>query len=308
MTPPPLAPLPPGVGSRPRVSIVMPTYRRAALIGESIGSLLRQGFADFELIVQDDASPDGTERVVAAIGDPRIRYHRNPANLGMPGNLNAGIRRTRGAYVLVCHDHDLYAPDLVGAMAAVLDEVPDLAYVHAGVRVIDQAGRPRRTYVGAYARVTPGRAWAALMLSRFDSPVCANSMVARRRYEAVGLYDERFGFVADVEMWIRLALHGDVGYIARPLIDVREREPGHVYFERRWEILESLVQILRFHRAEVHRARWRALQLQARVEAHLVRTLLSTLRHGGRAELRRARACLRRSPSLLCRALAVVAA
>jgi glycosyltransferase involved in cell wall biosynthesis len=286
----------------------MPTYQRAHVIGESIASLLAQRFGDFELIVQDDGSPDDTGRVVAAIGDPRIRYHRNPINLGMPGNLNEGIRGTRGTYVLVCHDHDLYAPELVGEMLALLEAEPDVVYVHSAVRVIDQAGTVQRAFVGPYARVTPGRAWAGLMLSRFDSPVCADSMVPRRRYETAGLYDERFGFVADVEMWIRLALHGDVGYIARPLIGVREREPGHMYFERRWEILNTLVQILKHHHAGVHRARWRGLQLHARIEAHLLRTLLSTLRHGGRAELRRAGASLRRSPSLLCRAFARLAA
>jgi hypothetical protein len=222
----------------------------------------------------------------------------------MPGNLNEGIRRTRGTHVLVCHDHDLYAPGLVGEMVGLLDAEPDVAYVHSAIRVIDQAGVVHRTYVGPYARVTPGRAWAGLMLSRFDSPVCADSMVPRWRYETAGLYDERFGFVADVEMWIRLALAGDVGYIARPLIDVREREPGHMYFERRWEILDTLVQILKHHHAGVHDAHWRRLQLQTRIEAHLLRTLLSTLKHGGRAELRRASAALRRSPSLLCRAVA----
>jgi glycosyltransferase involved in cell wall biosynthesis len=286
----------------------MPTYRRAHVIGESIASLMAQEFGDFELIVQDDGSPDDTGAVVRAIDDPRIHYHRNPVNLGMPGNLNEGVRRTRGLYVLVCHDHDLYAPELVGEMVALLDAEPDVAYVHSGLRVIDQAGTVQRAHVGPYARVTPGRAWARLMLSRFDSPVCADSMVPRHRYETAGLYDERFGFVADVEMWIRLALVGAVGYIARPLIEVREREPGHMYFERRWEILDTLVQILKHHHAGVHRARWRGLQLQARIEAHLLRTLLSTLKHGGRAELRRAGAVLRRSPSLLCRALARLAA
>jgi glycosyltransferase involved in cell wall biosynthesis len=282
----------------------MPTYRRAHLIGESIGSLLRQRFADFELLVQDDASPDDTGAVVAGLHDPRIRYTRNPVNLGMPGNLNAGIRRTRGIHVLVCHDHDLYAPELVGEMVALLEASPAIAYVHSAVQVIDQSGVVQRAFVGPYARVTPGRAWAALMLSRFDSPVCADSMVPRHRYERAGLYDERFGFVSDVEMWIRLALHGDVGYLARPLIGVREREPGHMYFERRWEILDTIVQILRHHHRRVHRAAWRSLQLRARIEAHLLRTLLSTVKHGGLPELRRARPSLQRSPSLLCRAVA----
>jgi glycosyltransferase involved in cell wall biosynthesis len=307
VTAPALAPLPDGAGPRPLVSLVMPTWRRAHLIAESIESLLGQTEKDVELLVQDDASPDGTGAVVAALGDPRIRYARNAANLGMPGNVNAGIQRSRGLYVLVCHDHDLYAPTLVEQMVERFQETPGLAYVHAGVRVVDQTGAPAgRAWVGPYARVSDGRAWGRFMLTRFDSPVCADTMVPRQVYETAGLYDPAFGFVADVEMWMRLGLYGDVGYIAAPLIAVREREPGHMYFERRWEILETLVRIARAHQARLPGASWRALPLQGRIEAHLLRTLLSVVKHGGARELRKARPHLRRSPSLLCRAVAAL--
>src|SRR3989442_10681902 len=111
-------------------------------------------------------------------------------------------------------------------MVALSEAAPGIDYVHSAVRVVDQAGAPAgRVYVGPYAPVTDGRAWSRFMLTRFDSPVCANSMVPRRVYEAAGLYDPAFGFVADVEMWMRLGLHGSVGYLATPLIAVREREP-----------------------------------------------------------------------------------
>ena len=308
MTVPILAPLlPSDAGNRPLVSIVMPTWRRAHLIGETIETLLRQSCGDFELIVQDDASPDDTRAVVARFRDPRIRYFRNPVNLGMPGNLNVAIERTRGTYVLVCHDHDLYDPTLVKEMVALFEQVPGLSYVHTAVRVVDQEGAPAgRVFVGPYPRVSDGRRWSRFMLTRFDSPVCADSMVPRRVYEAAGLYDPTFAFVADVEMWIRLGLHGDVGYIAAPLIAVREREPGHMYFDRQWEIIATLVEILRLHHGHLHGTRWHALQLQGRIEAHLVRTLLTAVKHGGRAELRKARAHLRRSPSFICRAFGAV--
>jgi len=95
----------------------------------------------FELLVQDDASPDETGAVVAALRDPRIRYERNDVNLGMPGNVNAGILRARGTYVLVCHDHDLYDATLVKEMVARFEETPALAYVHSAVRVWTRRGR-----------------------------------------------------------------------------------------------------------------------------------------------------------------------
>jgi hypothetical protein len=189
----------------------------------------------------------------------------------------------------------------VKSMVALFEEAPRVAYVHAGVRVVDQAGAPAgREYVGPYARITDGRTWSRYMLTRFDSPVCADSMVPRAVYEAAGLYDPAFGFVADVEMWMRLGLHGDVGYLAAPLIAVREREADHMYHDRRWEIIATLVRILRHHRARLDGPPWRALELQARVEAYFVRTLLSAAKHG---ELSRARPYLKTSPSLICRAV-----
>src|SRR5947209_15553564 len=73
-------------GKGPEVTIVMPTFRRANAIGESIESLLKGTWTDFELLVRDDGDgTDGTERAVfaAANGDPRVRYHRNHSNLRM---------------------------------------------------------------------------------------------------------------------------------------------------------------------------------------------------------------------------------
>jgi len=308
MAAPAFAPLPMTAdGPRPVVSIVMPTYRRAHHIGESIGSLLRQTFTDFELIVQDDASPDDTQAVVASTADPRLRYVRNPRNLKMPANLNAGLRQTRGRFVLVCHDHDLYEPELVERMVAVLSADSRLAYVHAGVGVIDQDGRPTgRTFVGDYPARSAGLPWARYMLSRFDCPVCANTMVPRRVYERAGLYDPDFGFVSDVEMWLRLALAGDVAYIARPLIRVREREAGHEYFLQRWDVTDTMVRMLRLYHPRAFSGVGgflRTALFRARVEAHLLGGYLSALKRRDWADRRRARAYFRRSPTIVCRAL-----
>src|SRR5947209_6295610 len=84
--------------SGPQVTVVMPTYRRAHQVGESIRSLLEGAWTDFELLVRDDGNgSDGTAEAVAAAsaGDSRVRYHRNERNLRMPGNLNSGMMEAR---------------------------------------------------------------------------------------------------------------------------------------------------------------------------------------------------------------------
>ncbi|MDV7390561.1 glycosyltransferase family 2 protein, partial [Arthrospira platensis SPKY1] len=78
------------------MSIVMPTYKRAHLLGGAIENVLAQSFRDFELIVVDDNSPDDTPQVVARFDDPRIRYVRNEPNLRLPRALNRGFALARG--------------------------------------------------------------------------------------------------------------------------------------------------------------------------------------------------------------------
>jgi len=104
----------------PRVSIIMPTFRRSSQIGESILSLLLGEYQDFELLVRDDGDgTDGTEAAVAAAAgtDNRVRYHLNAVNLGIADNLNAGILESRGEFISVCHDHDLYRTGFLKSIA-----------------------------------------------------------------------------------------------------------------------------------------------------------------------------------------------
>jgi len=79
---------------KPSVSVVLVTYNRAALLDATIESLLNQTLSNFELIIADDASPDGTQQVCEkwALRDSRIRYHRRAQNVRMPQNLNLGIQ------------------------------------------------------------------------------------------------------------------------------------------------------------------------------------------------------------------------
>ena len=122
----------------------MPTFRRAHQIGQTLRSLLEGRFTDFELLVRDDGDgTDGTADAVssAANGDQRVLYRRNDLRLGMPGNLNEGIKAARGGLVAVCHDHDLYAADFLSEMVEVLDRHPSAVFVHCAIEVIDQNGR-----------------------------------------------------------------------------------------------------------------------------------------------------------------------
>jgi len=125
----------------PLVSVIMPTYNRADLIGRSIKSVLRQSLPDFELIVIDDVSTDDTEATVRAFEDPRIRFIRRQVNhlklyreTGEEDNpRNDGLKVARGQYICYLDSDDMYRVDFLREMVAYLEAHPEvgLAYANA---------------------------------------------------------------------------------------------------------------------------------------------------------------------------------
>lgn len=211
----------------PKVSIIMPTYNRANQIGLSIRSLLEGSWTDFELLVRDDGDgSDGTEQAVikATAGDKRVKYHRNAERLGMPGNLNSGITDSTGEFIAVCHDHDIYKTSFLSSMIETLEKYPSALFVHCAIDVIDQKGNYVQSHIGNWPELSNGHDWLKFMLRNVHCPVCALTVVRRSAHKKYGLYDPDYGFISDVEMWMRLSLYGDVAYLAEPLIEVRERE------------------------------------------------------------------------------------
>jgi len=238
----------------PQVTVVMPTYRRAGQIGESIRSLLNGTFTDFELLVRDDGNgTDGASQAVteAAGGDARVRYHRNREPLRMPGNLNAGIQESRGGMIAVCHDHDLYKPNFLARLVEALALHQSALFVHCAIDVVRQDGSYVCSHVGEWSGLTPGCSWLKVMLNGLNCPVCALTLVRREAHEKCGLYDPAAGFIADVEMWMRLSGQGDVAYVAEPLIAVREREQDHFATKAWSSLLRATAEI---HRQYIPRA------------------------------------------------------
>src|SRR5262245_20774625 len=96
--------------SLPRVSVCLLTYKRAHVLPQTLESLLAQQHGDFELIINDDRSPDDTEQVCREFArrDSRIRYFRNPQNMRYANNQNCVILRASCEHVAIVHDSDLY--------------------------------------------------------------------------------------------------------------------------------------------------------------------------------------------------------
>jgi glycosyltransferase involved in cell wall biosynthesis len=126
----------------PRLSIGLPVYNGENFLAESIESLLGQTYADFELIISDNASTDGTEDICRkyAERDSRIRYVRQRRNIGAAPNHNFVIEQARGELFKHASHDDLYARDLIALCVAALDEHPHVVLAHSWSAVIDASG------------------------------------------------------------------------------------------------------------------------------------------------------------------------
>ena len=219
-----------------KVSVCIAQYNRCEMLRLVISDLLDQTYRDFELLVCDDASTDATPQVVAEFSDPRIRYVRSERNLGLYPNFNRCIELAQGEYIAVYHNHDRYAAEIVERSVRLLDEHPEIGYVHTGTVSKAPGSRYDRNYVQNWPTVADGRWFTQHLIRRWDSPVHQPTVMARRAmYEKVGPYDDvTYGGCADSATWVQMSMEANVGYIPLPLMRVEPRKPTDRYGPFEW--------------------------------------------------------------------------
>jgi glycosyltransferase involved in cell wall biosynthesis len=132
-----------------RVSIGLPVYNGENYLAETLDSVSKQSFSDFELIVCDNASSDGTQAIceAAARNDPRIRYHRNATNVGAAGNYNLAFELARGEFFKWAAHDDLLAPDYLRSCVDAFEKAPqDVILCYPRTLLIDSQGQPIRQH------------------------------------------------------------------------------------------------------------------------------------------------------------------
>jgi glycosyltransferase involved in cell wall biosynthesis len=140
-----------------RLSIGLPVYKGEEYLGEALDALLGQTYEDFELVISDNASTDGTQDICRryATEDSRIRYIRLPHNIGAAPNHNYVFTECRGELFKWASHDDLYARDLLRRCVEALDERPHMILAHADQAVIDGDGRVKVPYEYGLATDSP---------------------------------------------------------------------------------------------------------------------------------------------------------
>ena len=252
----------------PLVSVVLATFNRVNLLEDTLRMVLAQTLDDFELIVCDDGSTDGTPVVMAewAAQDSRISYVRQPRNLGLAGNVRHGLALAKAELVAVLYDGDVYDPRLLERWVAALRVCPEAAFVFNAYNQLDADGRIERTYREHLDSCVPGRVLLERFYFRrwhFSSPVWGTVMFRKSKYLAAGGLDTRFSFVADVDLYMRLAETNCVAYISEPLIGLASREAVPKLFRHPQRLVRQA-----FREARVRRYRDRPLRLRAEMLRH----------------------------------------
>jgi glycosyltransferase involved in cell wall biosynthesis len=211
-----------------KVSVCIPVYNGSAYIAESINSVLAQTYTDFQLIVCDNCSTDNTEEIVRSFHDPRLRYVRNDENLGLVGNANRCLELSKGEYICIWHHDDVMLPDNLRRKVHLLDEHPEVGFVHSNLILIDDSGKTVASEIWeASSRLDYIENGLTLLTKYFSklslgARLFIGAVLARRIcYEKVGGFNPKFPHCNDSEMWMRMMLFYKVACIGTPLVKYR---------------------------------------------------------------------------------------
>ncbi|HEX5387012.1 MAG TPA: glycosyltransferase [Gemmatimonadales bacterium] len=189
------------MSTTPAVTVLMAVHNGARDLRAAIESILAQTFADFEFLIVDDGSDDGSREIVASYPDPRIRRIDNERNLGLSASLNRGLAAAAGELVARQDADDISEPSRLATQVRFLMQHPDTAVVGSWYTKIDADG------VELGRRELPADPVAIRWAMLFHCPLVHSAVTFRRGLLArtTGFYDESFAYAQDYELWSRVA-------------------------------------------------------------------------------------------------------
>jgi teichuronic acid biosynthesis glycosyltransferase TuaG len=191
----------------PLVSVIVTTYNRSEMLAETIQSILKQSFVDFELIIVDNMSQDATQEYVEGLQDSRIRFFKNPNHGVIAVNRNYGIREAKGVYIAFCDDDDLWMESKLDVQLQLLKNNPNCVMCYSQA----ESFLNNRTVKKAMVRREIKNSHFFSLLQGNYIP---NSSVLIKKdvFNQIGLLNESSDLREDYEMWLRVAkCHSIIG-------------------------------------------------------------------------------------------------
>ena len=226
----------------PAVSVVLPVHNGRAFVEKSVRSILAQDFTNFELVIGDDGSDDGTGELVAELAaeDPRIRLLRRPTKSGLAGSANWVVSEARGPLVAIAHADDIYDPSRLRRQTDLLALRPDAVLVGTLADGIDSNGRD----------VQPPNLSALLKHSSFAAFAHSTIMFRASAFSRAGGYRSHADAWEDLDLYWRMAEQGRILVIPEVLASYRHSAAS--IRERHGDRIEQALDVM-YRSAALHR-------------------------------------------------------
>lgn len=204
----------------PRVSVIIPTYNRRKYVQEAIDSVLAQTFTDYEIIVIDDGSTDGTDEALQVRYGDRIHYEWQE-NQGESVARNRGIELARGEYIAFLDSDDLWLPEKLEKQITLLSSDSELGAVFCQALAIDREGTPLSLpFLGDALTPTDLAVEGLLFRNTVIGP--STLVVAKLVLEQVGGFDSDIRYAEDWDLCLRIRLYRTIDYVKKPLACIRQ--------------------------------------------------------------------------------------
>jgi len=222
----------------PLISVVLPTYNRADLLGQAIGSVIAQTYTDWELIIWDDGSTDNTYRVVQSFNDQRIKYFR-AQNHGMSFALNQGISRANGSYIGFIDDDDYWMDFKLETQMAIFLSHPDIEMIFGNfININSETNGEKDAFISnkkalKKLEILPLGESVFKIIDGFQESITYVNYIAfdtvvmkRSTIEEIGEFNENLRNGQDFEYWWRFGLGKRQAAFTNKKLMTRVKIPG----------------------------------------------------------------------------------
>ncbi len=205
-----------------KVSVILPVYNGIKYFKESMESLGQQTFRDFEVVIIDDASYDGTEKMIDVYDEmlPNVRVIRHPDNLGLAESLNDGLVAAGGEYMAIQHADDISLPERLEKEVIYLDAHPNVHLVGTWMRYIDASGRLKKKdgwWLRQVKNVPDDPEVIRTKLLEMNCLIHTSVMFRKGTTSSAGFYDQEMVPAEDYDLWLRVSEKHDIGIIREVL-------------------------------------------------------------------------------------------
>lgn len=216
-------------------SVIIPLYNKAPYVRKTVESVLRQTFDDYELVIIDNGSNDGSSEIVASFTDPRIRIVRLEENVGVSNARNKGVELSTAPYITFLDADDWWEPTFLEEMRGLIERHQDAGIYATGYYIVKNS-KKRLAPIGVDEGFIEGEInYCAVYAKTLCMPLTSISVAIPR-----AVFDESGGFKPllklgeDFDLWIRIALRHKAEFLNKPLsnynqdVDVTYRGTHHL--------------------------------------------------------------------------------